>query len=357
MQYPPRSYEGGYPYHSIHSKSKDTHLNLPSLSVPSDDMPLSISPYVFDSPQSQCPPTPYWGSFGVSAPQSSSTANTASSPPNPSLNIPSSSSGPRNQAPILQAPTPANLRPLKRSHDDNLSPHAHQQAQETQQQLQHAAHQQAQQAQVQQNQQIHLQHAQLHARQHSQPHIFSPHLKRESPTISPISTASASSHASKRRKYSSPPTPYSNPNSAHPSSSTFSSSYPTPSQQSSSTPGQTIRVTIDSFNDQERLLWQLKEERDEEKADWKKITERWHQLTGKEETASCLQMRYCRLRERIRVWTDVDVSLSYCSFISTSPASPLFFIRLFCFWFLTNIRPKLSIHQRQRAAAKRSHGM
>lgn len=44
-------------------------------------------------------------------------------------------------------------------------------------------------------------------------------------------------------------------------------------------------------------------------------------MTGKQETASCLQMRYCRLRERIRVWTETDVRISLLATFHFRPLS------------------------------------
>src|SRR5204863_4780776 len=73
-----RSGEGMYVNTSSMSmKSKNDALPL---SVSDTNNMLSISPYVFDSPVTPCPPTPYWGSYGVSAPPSSRATTTTSNP-------------------------------------------------------------------------------------------------------------------------------------------------------------------------------------------------------------------------------------------------------------------------------------
>ncbi|KAI9801866.1 MAG: hypothetical protein M1833_002180 [Piccolia ochrophora] len=58
------------------------------------------------------------------------------------------------------------------------------------------------------------------------------------------------------------------------------------------------------LNDEERLLLRLK---DEENLMWKDIALRFQLELGKNHQVPALQMRYKRLREKLRVWTDTDV--------------------------------------------------
>jgi hypothetical protein len=112
------------------SNAKDSTL---SLQVPQalngDNNGLGFPTYnMFDSPQIPCPPTPYFGSFGVSGapvtsptpspPSNAHSASQLSSASTPSMHhsIPLG----QNNAPILIAPTPGQLRPSKRSHDSPI---------------------------------------------------------------------------------------------------------------------------------------------------------------------------------------------------------------------------------------------
>jgi hypothetical protein len=64
-------------------------------------------------------------------------------------------------------------------------------------------------------------------------------------------------------------------------------------------------VSID-LNQEERLLLHLK---DDENLAWKEIAARFSAQLGKTSQVPALQMRYKRLREKMRAWTDVDVRL------------------------------------------------
>ncbi|KZF24480.1 hypothetical protein L228DRAFT_237405 [Xylona heveae TC161] len=58
------------------------------------------------------------------------------------------------------------------------------------------------------------------------------------------------------------------------------------------------------LNEEERLLLRLK---DEECLPWKDIAIRFHMELGKVFQVPALQMRYKRLREKLRIWNDTDV--------------------------------------------------
>ena len=59
------------------------------------------------------------------------------------------------------------------------------------------------------------------------------------------------------------------------------------------------------LNEEEQLLLKLKEE---ENLPWKDIATRFQTELGKSYQVPALQMRFKRLRERMRIWTDADVS-------------------------------------------------
>lgn len=59
------------------------------------------------------------------------------------------------------------------------------------------------------------------------------------------------------------------------------------------------------LNEEEQLLLKLKEE---ENLPWKDIAVRFQTDLGKSYQVPALQMRFKRLRERMRTWTDTDVS-------------------------------------------------
>ena len=62
------------------------------------------------------------------------------------------------------------------------------------------------------------------------------------------------------------------------------------------------------LNEEEQLLLRLKEE---ENLPWKDIAVRFQTDLGKSYQVPALQMRFKRLRERMRSWTDTDVSAFY----------------------------------------------
>ena len=62
------------------------------------------------------------------------------------------------------------------------------------------------------------------------------------------------------------------------------------------------------LSEEEQLLLKLKEE---ENLPWKDIATRFQQDLGKQYQVPALQMRFKRLRERMRTWTDVDVCLLF----------------------------------------------
>lgn len=45
---------------------------------------------------------------------------------------------------------------------------------------------------------------------------------------------------------------------------------------------------------------------------WKEITKRWEEETGKEKHEAALQMQFKRLKERVRIWLPSDVSKPAC---------------------------------------------
>ena len=68
------------------------------------------------------------------------------------------------------------------------------------------------------------------------------------------------------------------------------------------------------LNEEEQLLLKLKEE---ENLPWKDIAVRFQTDLGKSYQVPALQMRFKRLRERMRTWTDIDVRLFHflCHFL------------------------------------------
>lgn len=62
-------------------------------------------------------------------------------------------------------------------------------------------------------------------------------------------------------------------------------------------------------NEEEQLLLKLKEE---ENLPWKDISVRFRTDLGKIYQVPALQMRLKRLRERMRTWTETDVSVKPC---------------------------------------------
>lgn len=63
-------------------------------------------------------------------------------------------------------------------------------------------------------------------------------------------------------------------------------------------------ASVESLTDDDRLLVALKEE---EALPWKDIAARFSNEKGKSVQVAALQMRYKRLRERVRTWDAIDV--------------------------------------------------
>ncbi|KFZ13807.1 hypothetical protein V502_06428 [Pseudogymnoascus sp. VKM F-4520 (FW-2644)] len=264
------------------SNAKDSTLSLHVPQGPNGDVGLGFSTYnMFDSPQIPCPPTPYWGSFGVSGPQVTSptpslpsnahSASQLSSASTPSMNhsIPIG----QNNAPILIAPTPGQLRPSKRSHDSPIKTEHHG---------------------------MQFPSRPLHQQDHSSPNHFNPPLKRESPPLSQSSQ--------KRRKPSDPMTPLFNQNPRMPSmdAATMSSNVEFQGQSHFKPLGnnqdpQTV------LTEEEKFLIHLRNER-EPKPDWNTTMIEFNEHTGKKFRIPALQMRYSRLKERLRVWSEKDIT-------------------------------------------------
>jgi hypothetical protein len=240
LQYPLRSNDGIYiNTNSMSMKSKNESITISS-SDP-DNM-LAISPYIFDSPSTPCPPTPYWGSFGVSAPSTTTAPTSASTPStaNPTLTV-NAQSGGSNQAPILIAPSP-HRRPRQRIPDEsNIQKQSHQ----------------GQQFQV--NTQV------------QQSHIQPPPtgIKRE---------CSSPTSRSKRRRRSVQPAEQQKP------------------------------LSRDDLSEEDKILLHLRDIKEDEKWDWKELTERFNRETGGKHNLAALQMRHTRLVERMRVWTESEVN-------------------------------------------------
>lgn len=266
------------------SNAKDSPLSLHVPQISDVDLGLGFSPYIFDSPQNPNPPTPYWGNFGVSAPVTSPTAsipsNAHSTPQLTNASTPSMNhSTPINHsnAPILTTPTPGQLRPGKRTHEPPIK-------------TEHPAMQ--------------FQHRPAQQHSHS-PHHFNPPTKRESP---PLSLAT-----SKRRKPSGPTTPFFEPDRRTSSADTAATAASATLQRD-----QSQRAPLNSQvshyipTDEENLLLHIRDER-EPKPDWKKTAAEFNEKMGKNFRVPALQMRYSRLKERLRVWTEKDVSTASLS--------------------------------------------
>jgi hypothetical protein len=272
--------------HNMPMKSRNDALS--SLSVSDADQHLSFSPYYFESPPTPQPPTPYWGSYGVSAtPTSNAPVANASTPQpnqqhprsNPSTNFQRSQSF--TSAPILMTPDPSNLRPRTHS-QDNV------------------------------NQQRHL--PSQHFQQLPQSQTMQPLQIKMSPTTSTHHMPSSSTLATQHQQHYSPhPSSLPHP---HPHYNTMSPnkraapppSLPPKRRRRSAPPPEAQRpLTVDELSNEDRVLLHLREIKDEEKWDWKELTERFNKETGGRHNLAALQMRHTRLVERMRVWTGVEV--------------------------------------------------
>lgn len=288
MNYPMRDDRTIFSHHHHHnnnnrmkSNAKDSTLSLQVPQTSNDNLGLGFNAYMFDSPQIPNPPTPYWGSFGVSGPQVSSptpslpsnahSASQVSSASTPSM----SQSIPLGQtnAPILIAPTPGQLRPSKRSHDSPIKTEHHG-----------------------------MQYPSRPLHQHEQsPNHFNPPMKRESPPL----TLSAQ----KRRKQSDPMTPVFNQGQRVPSTDAMAmpSNAVFQGSQSRYKPLGNNEDPQTAMTEEEEFLMHLRNGQ-EPKPDWKTTVEEFNNHTGKKFKIPALQMRYSRLKERQRVWSEKDVS-------------------------------------------------
>jgi hypothetical protein len=239
LQHPLRSNDSIYANsNSMSMKSKNESIAMSS----DPDNLLAISPYIFDSPSTPCPPTPYWGSFGVSAPSTTSAPTSASTPStaNPTVTV-NARSGGSNQAPILTAPSPHRRARQRMPDESNL------------------------QKPKKQDEQIQMD--TLSQQSHIQP--SSTGIKRECP--SPTSK-------SKRRKRSVQPAEQQKP------------------------------LSRDDLSEEDKILLHLRDMKEDEKWDWKELTERFNRETGGKHNLAALQMRHTRLVERMRVWTESEVN-------------------------------------------------
>ncbi len=74
-------------------------------------------------------------------------------------------------------------------------------------------------------------------------------------------------------------------------------------------------MKMEDLSEEDKFLLHLRELKDNEKWDWKELTDRFNKETGGKHNLAALQMRYTRLVERMRVWTDVEVNAFVHSFI------------------------------------------
>ena len=192
-----------------------------------------------------------------------------------------------NNTPILIAPTPGQLRPGKRAHESPVKAEHHG---------------------------MQFPHRPLN--QHNQsPNNFNSSSKRKSPPL-PQS-------AQKRRKPSDPATPMFSRNQRMPStdSATPASNAVLQGSQPRFIPlgNQTAQNVI---TEEEEFLLHLRYVRDP-KPDWKKTTIEFNEKMGTNYSVPALQMRYFRLKERLRVWTEKDVSAAYLSAVACTTSGPL----------------------------------
>ena len=325
MNYPMRDSRAIFtqnPNNRMKSNAKDPPLSLQVPQVSNDGIGLGFPPYVFDSPQNLCPPTPYWGSFGVSGPQvasptpslpsnsHSASQLSAASTPSMTHNIPISQN---NTAPILVTPTPGQLRTGKRTHESPGKPEQHtmqfphrplpQQQQHTQSPNQFAQS-------PNQFAQSPNQFAQSPNHFNQSPNQYPPSLKRESPPLQ---------SQQKRRKPSDPATPMLNQNQRLPSTDS------TPGSSGQGNPNQPRYAPLGNrpvhavVSEEEEFLLYLRDVRDP-KPDWKKTMIEFNEKMGKNYRIPALQMRYSRLKERLRIWTEKDVSAAAFSISNSADA-------------------------------------
>ncbi|KAK4991036.1 hypothetical protein LTR50_002115 [Elasticomyces elasticus] len=121
----------------------------------------------------------------------------------------------------------------------------------------------------------------------SSPPIRQPEPRRSYPTIAPSPKGIAQLHAAKRHREDDEPV------------DTASST-----NNNSKKRTRTSSIASSDLNEEDRFLVQLKEE---ESLPWKEIAARFGSELGRQYQVAALQMRYKRLRERVRVWEARDV--------------------------------------------------
>jgi hypothetical protein len=72
-------------------------------------------------------------------------------------------------------------------------------------------------------------------------------------------------------------------------------------------PAEQRSLSRDDLSEEDKILLHLRDIKEDEKWDWKELTQRFNKETCGNHNLAALQMRYTRLVERMRVWTDVEV--------------------------------------------------
>jgi hypothetical protein len=67
-------------------------------------------------------------------------------------------------------------------------------------------------------------------------------------------------------------------------------------------------LSRDDLSEEDKILLHLRDIKEDEKWDWKELTERFNRETGGKHNLAALQMRHTRLVERMRVWTESEVN-------------------------------------------------
>jgi len=237
------------------------------LKISTSDSNFPISPYLCASP--------YWGSFGVSATPKSARPSNGISSPNLNRSPPHGSSSTSNEqnrsepsnpqsyrvqntAPILIAPNPLSLRPATRP-------------------------------------------AEAPYRDNS--YRDSPSRHRQDSTVS---LSSVTNGMQALGAHSQGPSPqYTDQYRSN--SSTPMPLGAIPSRRKRKSPPRGLEndlVLSGEISQEEQVLIELV---DNEALPWKEVAQRFNELTGKNMKVPALQMRKKRLRERLRVWTDLEV--------------------------------------------------
>ena len=132
LQYHPRGNDSGI-YMSSMSMPMKSRNTSPPVHLSGAEIPMPIPPFVFDSPPPQCPPSPYWGSYSVSASRPTA-KETPSPPPKPAPPSQSNISAPScSQAVSTTAPHPpsTHFAPQQQQHQQaqHVRPPTHPQGQ------------------------------------------------------------------------------------------------------------------------------------------------------------------------------------------------------------------------------------